>query len=121
MSTADKRRRPRSATQKDAPRQIRTPPPTRPAATARFCPSSTRFDLLQVDLKTLQRLLRHFVQAVPHAVENAHVFREGCLQLRQRAGSPAQFLFVVAVGLELRDPDQLAPGQMSEAGEVQRA
>src|SRR5205814_564377 len=85
------------------------PPAVRAATGAMLRPFSTCFDGLQVHLETFQRLLRHFVQAVPYAVENAHVFREGRLQIRQRAGAPAQFLFVVAVGLELRDAAHLAP------------
>jgi len=47
---------------------------------------STRFDFLQVHLETLQRLLRHVVQAIPDTVEDTHVLGKRSLQFRQLPG-----------------------------------
>src|SRR5205823_8801062 len=80
-----------------------------------------RLDFHEVDLKTLQRLPRHVMQAIPDAVEVADVFGERVLQIRQRARATPQFLFVLAVRFELREADHVALRQVREAGEVKRA
>ncbi len=81
-----------------------------------FHPATFILSTLAANWSTSSRL--DLVQAVPDALERPKVVVEHRQQIRKSMSAPAQFALVLAVGFEPRDADQIARGQVGQAGEI---